>query len=35
MRQGEVLGFTLRLPPQAEAHRVRAVMAIDERNLRI
>jgi DNA-binding Lrp family transcriptional regulator len=28
MRQGEVLGFTLRLPPQAEAHRVRAVMAI-------
>ena len=28
MRQGEVLGFTLRLPPQAEAQRVRAVMAI-------
>jgi DNA-binding Lrp family transcriptional regulator len=28
MRQGEILGFTLRLPPQAEAQRVRAVMAI-------
>jgi DNA-binding Lrp family transcriptional regulator len=28
MRHGEVLGFTLRLPPQAEAQRVRAVMAI-------
>ncbi len=28
MRQGDVLGFTLRLPPQAEAQRVRAVMAI-------
>jgi len=28
MRLGEVLGFTLRLPPQAEAQRVRAVMAI-------
>jgi len=26
--QGAILGFTLRLPPQAEAHRVRAVMAI-------
>jgi DNA-binding Lrp family transcriptional regulator len=28
MRQGEILGFTLRLPPQGDAHRVRAVMAI-------
>jgi DNA-binding Lrp family transcriptional regulator len=28
MRQGEILGFTLRLPSQAEAQRVRAVMAI-------
>jgi DNA-binding Lrp family transcriptional regulator len=27
-RQGEILGFTLRLPPQGDAHRVRAVMAI-------
>ena len=26
--QGAILGFTLRLPPQAEAQRVRAVMAI-------
>jgi DNA-binding Lrp family transcriptional regulator len=28
LRQGEILGFTLRLPPQGEALRVRAVMAI-------
>ena len=28
MRQGEVLGFTLRLPPGGEGQRVRAVMAI-------
>jgi DNA-binding Lrp family transcriptional regulator len=28
LAQGAILGFTLRLPPQAEAHRVRAVMAI-------
>jgi DNA-binding Lrp family transcriptional regulator len=28
MREGAMLGFTLRLPLQAEAHRVRAVMAI-------
>jgi DNA-binding Lrp family transcriptional regulator len=27
-REGEILGFTLRLPPQGEAHRVGAVMAI-------
>jgi DNA-binding Lrp family transcriptional regulator len=27
-REGAILGFTLRLPPQADAHRVRAVMAI-------
>jgi DNA-binding Lrp family transcriptional regulator len=28
MRQGDILGFTLRLPPRGDAHRVRAVMAI-------
>ena len=27
-RQGAILGFTLRLPPDSEPHRVRAVMAI-------
>jgi DNA-binding Lrp family transcriptional regulator len=27
-RQGAILGFTLRLPPRGEPHRVRAVMAI-------
>jgi DNA-binding Lrp family transcriptional regulator len=28
MREGAMLGFTLRLPPESDAHRVRAVMAI-------
>ena len=28
MREGAILGFTLRLPPESDAHRVRAVMAI-------
>ena len=28
MREGAILGFTLRLPPETDAHRVRAVMAI-------
>jgi len=28
MREGSILGFTLRLPPETDAHRVRAVMAI-------
>jgi DNA-binding Lrp family transcriptional regulator len=28
MREGAILGFTLRLPPEIDAHRVRAVMAI-------
>ena len=28
MREGAMLGFTLRLPPETDAHRVRAVMAI-------
>jgi DNA-binding Lrp family transcriptional regulator len=28
MRDGAILGFTLRLPPESDAHRVRAVMAI-------
>ena len=28
IRQRAILGFTLRLPPQSEPHRVRAVMAI-------
>ena len=28
MRDGAILGFTLRLPPGSDAHRVRAVMAI-------
>jgi DNA-binding Lrp family transcriptional regulator len=28
MREGAMLGFTLRLPPEGDAHRVRAVMAI-------
>ena len=27
-REGAILGFTLRLPPETDAHRVRAVMAI-------
>jgi DNA-binding Lrp family transcriptional regulator len=27
-KQGAILGFTLRLPPETDAHRVRAVMAI-------
>jgi DNA-binding Lrp family transcriptional regulator len=27
-RDGAILGFTLRLPPETDAHRVRAVMAI-------
>ena len=27
-RQGAILGFTLRLPPQGDAHRVRAIMSI-------
>jgi DNA-binding Lrp family transcriptional regulator len=27
-KQGAILGFTLRLPPESDAHRVRAVMAI-------
>ena len=27
-RQGAILGFTLRLPPESDGHRVRAVMAI-------
>jgi DNA-binding Lrp family transcriptional regulator len=28
MREGAVLGFTLRLPPETDGHRVRAVMSI-------
>jgi DNA-binding Lrp family transcriptional regulator len=28
IREGAILGFTLRLPPESDAHRVRAVMAI-------
>ena len=28
LAQGAILGFTLRLPPDSEPHRVRAVMAI-------
>ena len=28
IREGAILGFTLRLPPETDAHRVRAVMAI-------
>ncbi|HXQ14077.1 MAG TPA: Lrp/AsnC family transcriptional regulator [Caulobacteraceae bacterium] len=28
MREGAILGFTLRLPPETDGHRVRAVMAI-------
>ena len=28
LREGAILGFTLRLPPDSEPHRVRAVMAI-------
>ena len=28
MRESAILGFTLRLPPESDAHRVRAVMAI-------
>ena len=28
MRQGQILGFTLRLPPLGEPHRVRAIMSI-------
>lgn len=28
MRDGAILGFTLRLPPQGDAHRVRAIMCI-------
>jgi DNA-binding Lrp family transcriptional regulator len=28
MREGAVLGFTLRLPPDTDGHRVRAVMSI-------
>jgi len=28
MREGALLGFTLRLPPETDGHRVRAVMAI-------
>ena len=27
-REGAILGFTLRLPPESDGHRVRAVMAI-------
>jgi DNA-binding Lrp family transcriptional regulator len=27
-REGAILGFTLRLPPRGDAHRVRAIMAI-------
>ncbi len=27
-RDGAILGFTLRLPPQGDAHRVRAIMSI-------
>ncbi|HEX3919037.1 MAG TPA: Lrp/AsnC family transcriptional regulator [Caulobacteraceae bacterium] len=28
MREGEILGFTLRTPPDSDPHRVRAVMSI-------
>jgi DNA-binding Lrp family transcriptional regulator len=28
MRESAILGFTLRLPPETDAHRVRAIMAI-------